>query len=395
MSAALKTGAVLVAALVCTGVAAAPARAQEATGEITGTVWIDRDGDGQVNRVGEGPRYATERLRSYTEVEVVARETGHRWTAQTNPYGEFHFSGLPQGVFDVSADAVGMRSLGPVTRQVELSATAPAAAPLMFPQLGNNIVVNAVVDSDGDGILTDERGELNQTFYVRGRDVEGKPSYGDTVTLGPANVIEGLPAGVYTVYSHTPPAGTRLTKPNARTNADPVDQDSDFVQSYYGPTTLPHVFTGDDGVWTPGFGVTEGQGETNPVLTNAASGWCLDQEHPTGTATEVVGAHHCNSGANQRWVFEWAGPDVVKLANERTGHCVDQEHPNAVVAHPCGGGNEEFWRVVHDERVDEAATLVNVATGHCLDQEYPRGGATTKVGAYPCNGGANQRWLVS
>ncbi|GAA2685258.1 MULTISPECIES: RICIN domain-containing protein [Actinosynnema] len=398
MAVARKTFAVLSAALVCAGVAAIPAQAQ-ADGRISGTVWIDRNRDGRVDLLGEGPHYPAERPRAYIEISILSEETGQFRHAQTNRYGEFNFSGLPHGTFSVLAAQIGMRSLGPIVQTVELTADAPVAPPLLFPQLGNNISVNAVFDSDGDGILTGESEKLDHGFHVQGIDDTGRPVYSATAPLGPANVIEGLPAGVYTVYASPPPAGRKLTKPNARTNADPVDQDSDFTWSLFGPATLPHVFTGDDGEWSPGFGLAEGDGRTNPVLTNAASGWCLDQEHPTGTATKVIGSHHCNGGANQRWESTDGGADVVVLKNERTRHCADQEHPAGVAttvvgAHPCNGGANQRWRVVHDERVDEAATLVNVATGHCLDQEYPRGSATTKVGAYPCNGGANQKWLV-
>ena len=82
-----------------------------------------------------------------------------------------------------------------------------------------------------------------------------------------------------------------------------------------------------------------------------------------------------------------------------TGWCLDQEYPRGyattgVGAYPCNGGANQRWRLAYDP-VERAATLVNAASGWCLDQEYPYGRATHEVGAYPCNGGDNQVWSLT
>lgn len=91
------------------------------------------------------------------------------------------------------------------------------------------------------------------------------------------------------------------------------------------------------------------------------------------------------------------------LRNSLSGWCLDQEYPGGtespgtkvVGAWQCNGGANQRWH--WEWTAGNKVRLVNSLSGLCLDQEYPEGPdkpATRVVGAWRCNGGANQEWHV-
>ncbi|WP_189224960.1 RICIN domain-containing protein [Saccharothrix coeruleofusca] len=92
-----------------------------------------------------------------------------------------------------------------------------------------------------------------------------------------------------------------------------------------------------------------------------------------------------------------SGPLNPGLVNALSGWCLDQEYPQGtattgVGAYHCNGQANQRWVLRWDSA--DTAVVVDELSGWCLDQEYPQGTATTAVGAWPCNGGANQRWRM-
>ncbi|MFF5093352.1 MULTISPECIES: SdrD B-like domain-containing protein [Actinosynnema] len=383
-------GAVAAAALVGTGAAAGPAHAQDA-GEIAGTVWIDKDQDRQP---GEH-----EARRAGVTVTALQRSTGERRTATTDERGDFRFTGLPLGAYEVEADRTGYATLADRTWDVELTSGSPRAGQAWFPQQGGTLGGQASVDADDDGARDANPERVAVTVHLWGRDLTGAEVRASTTTSDYGWYhFDALATGVYQVRAEVP-QGYRLARPNAGAGSSGAHTDFDLLGA--DATSLPVRFAETGSRYAAvDIGLVRGEGvASEPVLVNAASGWCADQEMPGGAVTAGVAAGDCHGGDNQRWKPRWVEPDVVELVDARTGFCLDQEFPggrrtSGVGAYRCHGGANQRWRVSHDEQGGEPFTAVNLATGECLDQEYPTGTPTTGVGAYRCHGGANQSWVA-
>ncbi|ATE55413.1 RICIN domain-containing protein [Actinosynnema pretiosum] len=251
------------------------------------------------------------------------------------------------------------------------------------------------VDANGDGVRSNtEVAARLEVFLWTFDDTEGwmfRTTFSDKGFYS----FTDLPADKYLVQVVIPD-GYRATAFGAGGDRS---RDSDVVGYSADSTPLTFTDVGPRTRWVDA-GITPGEPTGTPVR-NSSSGWCLDQESPSGVATSGVGAYGCNGGLNQHWFLVWYRPDVAEVWNTAPPvDCLDQESPsgvptNGVGAYQCNDGQNQRWVVRHDEETgSEEVQFVNLSSGDCLDQEAPRGTPTTGVGAYGCNGGRNQRWTL-
>lgn len=132
---------------------------------------------------------------------------------------------------------------------------------------------------------------------------------------------------------------------------------------------------GDHSVHTNGIG--------NSVMgpLTGIAGKCADVSGGSGTSGTPVVLYGCTGGANQTWVLAHDGTIRSKLFT-----CLDVSTGKATSA-TCTGAAGQKWAV-------QNGALVNPSTGKCLDVEGGGSADGTRLIAYACHGGANQKWTT-
>ncbi len=307
-------------------------------GTIGDTVWFDRNGDGVQTADEPGIGGATVTLVWYGEDGVLDAAPGgddETFTTTTDSDGGYLFTGLPEGIFDVTVDTTTLPGGLAATfdRDGGLDSTSQVTLPVDGSNLdqdfgyrgANSIGDTVYLDLDGDGAEgATEPGIAAQTVELVWTDAPGGPRTFTTTTDADGNyVFDGLPDGDFTVTVTGPiaAAATNSGDPDGGNdststvtglgigNDDPVtNPDQDF--GYSGENSIGDRIWWDqnadgiDDAGEPGLGGVEvtllwfgpdgtaatADDVTLPTITTAPDGSYLFPNLPDGNYSVTVGA---------------------------------------------------------------------------------------------------------
>lgn len=218
------------------GAGAAAAQTPPPVGEITGTVWFDRDLD--------GVRQSEEPQRTGALVRLLDAQGTEVDRAFTDPLGNYYFHDRQLGDYTVELDNTDYRSSTGTSRPVTVEPDATSVAD--FGVFGGRLLGVAWYDTNADGIRqTSEPWRDGATVRVIGPVGEylvQTDSYGFWDA-------HDLPRGSYEVYFELPADGEAFTAPNVGDeNPDSIAEsntDSDVIEPAFGLAHTDVVFSRD------------------------------------------------------------------------------------------------------------------------------------------------------
>ncbi|CRK62069.1 internalin, putative [Alloactinosynnema sp. L-07] len=198
----------------------------ERGGAITGTVYVDRDGDGVID-VDE-----TGRLGGVT---VILRDSAGTEIARTTtaPDGSYEFPNVPQGDYTVEEEQP--KGYGSTTpNSVPVTVPAGGGAVVDFGERLGSIGDRVWSDTDRDGVQDAGEPGVPDVVVIL---LDGDGVEVTRTTSGPDGSYRftDLPEGTY-VVTVEPPAGQVLTRPNQ--SGEDVDSDLDWITGRSGPIVI-------------------------------------------------------------------------------------------------------------------------------------------------------------
>ncbi|HEV2303537.1 MAG TPA: RICIN domain-containing protein [Stellaceae bacterium] len=126
---------------------------------------------------------------------------------------------------------------------------------------------------------------------------------------------------------------------------------------------------------------------------------CVDVAYGKTANGTSVGPFPCNNQLNEQWVYQngqFLGIDSNRSAVGGANRCLSVSGNSTATGAPtvlskCVAGNtSQLWEITGD---GNTSFIVNLASGKCLDSEGQLGSNLHLV-INPCNGSANQTWLL-